>query len=143
MTFPGCGPCKAIAPTFESLAARYSPHSAHFLKVDVDANGAVAQRYSVRAMPTFIFLKNGQVVETLRGANGAKLTQLVETLSKGGAGGNFSGTGHTLSGSGSRSGGASAGAGGIAESFKNIPMENLLPLVIIVAYLAYVMFGQK
>ncbi|PWN28706.1 thioredoxin H-type-like protein, partial [Jaminaea rosea] len=71
-----CGPCRMIAPTFESLAKKHT--GSVFLKVDVDENAAVARAYSVSAMPTFVFLKNKSVIETLRGANPSQLTSLVE-----------------------------------------------------------------
>ena len=43
-----CGPCHAIAPTFEALSKRYT--NANFLKCDVDAASEVAKAYSVSAM---------------------------------------------------------------------------------------------
>ncbi|EST08820.1 PITH domain protein [Kalmanozyma brasiliensis GHG001] len=95
-----CGPCKVIAPVFQRLASQYT--SVVFLKVDVDRVQPVAQRYSVRAMPTFLFLKNKSVVETLQGADPNRLTALVKQHSSG-ASSAFSGSGQTLSGSGSSS----------------------------------------
>ncbi|CAE6502849.1 unnamed protein product [Rhizoctonia solani] len=56
-----CGPCHMIAPVYEKLAAE-NPDVA-FTKVDVDA------KYGIRAMPTFKFIKNGEEVDELRGAN--------------------------------------------------------------------------
>ncbi|SPO30682.1 related to TRX2 - thioredoxin II [Ustilago trichophora] len=95
-----CGPCKAIAPVYQRLASQYT--NTIFLKVDVDRIQAVAQRYSVRAMPTFLFLKNKSVVDTLQGADPNRLTSLVKQHSSG-ASSAFSGSGQTLSGSGSSS----------------------------------------
>ncbi|KAL2150220.1 hypothetical protein VTH82DRAFT_7896 [Thermothelomyces myriococcoides] len=101
-----CGPCKMIAPTFESLASKYAkPNKIAFVKVDVDSQGEVAQEYGVRAMPTFLVLRNGSVINTIRGANPPALTAAVDEavkLAGPGAGGGaaFSGTGHRLGGSG-------------------------------------------
>lgn len=55
---------QAIAPKYTSLAAAFP--QAKFLRVDVDAQQAIAKKYKVSAMPTFLALKAGQVVETVR-----------------------------------------------------------------------------
>ena len=47
------------------------------MKVDVDENPDTAAKYSVSAMPTFIFLKQGDVVDRLMGANPARLEELI------------------------------------------------------------------
>ena len=49
-----------------------------FLKVDVDENPETASKYSVSAMPTFLFIKNGEVVDRLMGANAPRLQELIE-----------------------------------------------------------------
>ncbi|KAL1954378.1 hypothetical protein VTO42DRAFT_1244 [Malbranchea cinnamomea] len=61
-----CGPCKAIAPKIEEYSEKY-PDVA-FYKVDVDEVPDVAQELGVRAMPTFIFFKDGQKVDEVLGA---------------------------------------------------------------------------
>ncbi|EGZ76609.1 thioredoxin-domain-containing protein [Neurospora tetrasperma FGSC 2509] len=101
-----CGPCKMIAPVFESLSARYSkPNKITFCKIDVDSQQEVAQQYGVRAMPTFLILHNGSVIETIQGANPPALTAAVDKavkLASGAAGGGavFKTAGHRLGGSG-------------------------------------------
>ena len=55
-----CGPCKMIAPKIEQMAGEMA--NVVFLKVDVDEAEDVAQEYNISAMPTFVFLKNGQKV---------------------------------------------------------------------------------
>ena len=49
-----------------------------FLKVDVDENPETAAKYSVSAMPTFLFIKSGEVVDRLMGANASRLQELIE-----------------------------------------------------------------
>ncbi|KAJ1021314.1 hypothetical protein NDA18_005553 [Ustilago nuda] len=97
-----CGPCKAIAPIFQRLASQYT--NTVFLKVDVDRVQPVAQRYGVRAMPTFLLLKNKSLVDTLQGADPSRLTALVKQHSSVAASSSaFSGSGQTLSGTSSGS----------------------------------------
>ena len=72
-----CGPCKAIAPHFANLATQKT--NVNFVKVDVDKSRDIAQQYQIRAMPTFIFFKNGRVIETIEGADWNRITSLVET----------------------------------------------------------------
>ena len=103
-----------IAPTFESLATKFSkPNSITFCKVDVDKQGDVAQQYSVRAMPTFVIFHKGSAINTVQGANPPALTAAVEKAVKlAGPGGaaSFTKPGQRLGGSGvpiPRAGGAS------------------------------------
>ncbi len=62
-----CGPCRAIAPTLEELGGEYAG-KAKIAKVNVDENPAIAQRYSVRSIPTLLLFKDGQLKETTVGA---------------------------------------------------------------------------
>lgn len=62
-----CGPCMRIAPDVEAMAAQMP--DVLFLKVDVDVCDSIAAKYSVRAMPTFVFIKNGIKVDSFSGAN--------------------------------------------------------------------------
>jgi len=74
-----CGPCKMIAPIFHELSEQID--SVVFLKVDVDENPDTAAKYSVSAMPTFVFIKGWEVVDRLMGANPARLKEMIEELS--------------------------------------------------------------
>jgi thioredoxin 2 len=56
---PWCGPCRAMAPMFEQ-AAHTLATEARFVKVDTDAEQALAARYAIRAIPTLILFRNGQ-----------------------------------------------------------------------------------
>merc|ERR1712137_1439867 len=56
-----CGPCKRIFPAVVQYSREY-PETV-FLNVDVDANPDLAAEYDIRAMPTFLFFKNGSVYD--------------------------------------------------------------------------------
>jgi thioredoxin 1 len=73
-----CPPCKAIAPLFADFASKNTiPKGVAFAKVDVDSQSVIAQEFKITAMPTFMLLKNGEVLKTVRGANPAGLKTLV------------------------------------------------------------------
>ncbi|KAJ8513030.1 hypothetical protein OPV22_003464 [Ensete ventricosum] len=71
-----CGPCRAIAPIFAELAKKYP--FVIFLKVDVDELKSVAQDWAIEAMPTFIFLKEGTIVDKIVGAQKEELQRKIE-----------------------------------------------------------------
>jgi thioredoxin 2 len=61
-----CGPCKAIAPIFARSTAELEPR-ARFVKVDVDAEPALAQAYGVRGIPALFLFKDGKVAANQAG----------------------------------------------------------------------------
>lgn len=61
-----CGPCKAIAPVVEEIAAKYSG-KLKVAKVNVDENGATPSRYGIRGIPTLLFFKGGKVADQIVG----------------------------------------------------------------------------
>ncbi len=61
-----CGPCKALGPVLEGLAADYAD-KIKVVKVNVDESPNAPQSYKVRGIPTMIFFKNGQLVDQLVG----------------------------------------------------------------------------
>ena len=63
-----CGPCKALAPVFNSLAETYAGQI-RFLKVDADHNKDLTARLSVRGLPTLLLLQDGKVVERVVGSH--------------------------------------------------------------------------
>jgi thioredoxin 1 len=74
-----CGPCRMIAPIIEELADEYEG-KVKVGKLDVDDNQQIAIRYGVRSIPTVLFLKGGQVVDTVIGA--VPKSVFVEKLTK-------------------------------------------------------------
>lgn len=62
-----------ISPIFEKISETPAGQKIGFYKVDVDDQGQIAQEVGIRAMPTFIFFKNGEKVETIVGADPSKL----------------------------------------------------------------------
>jgi thioredoxin 1 len=72
-----CGPCHSIAPYVEKIAADYSG-KLKVVKLDVDANRVVTNRYGVQAFPTLLLFEDGQVADKVVGANPMGLKQMVE-----------------------------------------------------------------
>jgi thioredoxin 1 len=66
---PWCGPCKAIGPAVEELAEEYAG-KVLITKMNVDENPNTPGKYSIRAIPTLILFKNGQIVDQITGAVG-------------------------------------------------------------------------
>jgi thioredoxin 1 len=62
-----CGPCKAMAPALDQVAAEMAG-KVKIVKVDVDENPQVTSKYGVRAMPTLILFKGGTVAAQHTGA---------------------------------------------------------------------------
>ncbi len=63
---PWCGPCKAIAPILEELAIELDG-KVKITKVNVDENDGVAAQYGVRAIPTMLLFKGGNLAEQFVG----------------------------------------------------------------------------
>ncbi len=66
-----CGPCKAFAPTFESVSKKYEGRI-KFLKVNVDENNDLASSEGVMSIPTVILYKNGEELERFVGSKSEK-----------------------------------------------------------------------
>jgi thioredoxin 1 len=61
-----CGPCKAIGPIVEGVAASYAG-KLKVAKVNVDENGATPSRYGIRGIPALLFFKGGKVTDQIVG----------------------------------------------------------------------------
>lgn len=64
---PWCGPCRMLAPVIDELAEEFDG-KANICKVNTDEEQDLAVKYGVRSIPTIVFMKNGEVVDTLVGA---------------------------------------------------------------------------
>jgi len=74
-----CAPCKKIDPTLEEIAVEMEG-KVHVAKIDVDENGSLANRFSIRSIPTLILFKDGKVLDQLVGA--APKRQIARMLEK-------------------------------------------------------------
>jgi thioredoxin 1 len=74
---PWCGPCRAIAPVIDELTQEFEGKVA-IKKMNVDENPATPSKFGIRAIPTLILFKNGEVVEQVTGAvSKASLKQML------------------------------------------------------------------
>ena len=72
-----CGPCKMIAPLLDEVADKYED-KLDVVKLNVDENPNVAQKFGIRSIPTLILFKDGAVEAQLMGA--MPMRQLEEFL---------------------------------------------------------------
>ena len=77
-----CPPCRALAPTFEELAQQYEGR-VRFVKLNVDENQQVPQRFGIKSIPTLVFFDGGREVERVVGASSkAALERIVDKYVK-------------------------------------------------------------
>ena len=62
-----CGPCRMVAPVLEEIATEYADKIA-VVKLNIDENPAVSQRYGIMAIPTMNVFRDGEVVKQIVGA---------------------------------------------------------------------------
>jgi len=72
-----CGPCKMIAPLLDEVA-RDLPDKVKIVKVNVDEEQQLAQKYGIYNIPTLLFFKGGNVIEQVVGTTAKKV--LVEKI---------------------------------------------------------------
>ena len=63
-----CGPCKMMGPVLEELSGQYS--DVEFVKVNIDDNMDLAERFQIMSIPTVYIFKDGQVIGKNTGYNG-------------------------------------------------------------------------
>ena len=66
---PWCGPCRGLAPVIDEIAQEYAGR-ANVYKMNVDDSPMTPGRFGIRAIPTLIVFKNGEIVEQVTGAVG-------------------------------------------------------------------------
>jgi thioredoxin 1 len=64
---PWCGPCRMLSPTIDTLAEEFEG-KVLVGKVNVDENQDLSMKFGVRSIPTIVIMKDGEVVETMIGA---------------------------------------------------------------------------
>ena len=64
---PWCAPCRMLAPTVEDVAKKFEGRAV-VVKLNVDDNSQVSQRYGIKGIPTLILFKNGKEEERVVGA---------------------------------------------------------------------------
>ncbi|MEQ1631130.1 MAG: thioredoxin [Planctomycetota bacterium] len=62
-----CGPCKALAPTIDKIAAEYAGKLAVY-KVDIDSAQEAASDFNISSVPTCVFFKSSKEVDRFSGA---------------------------------------------------------------------------
>lgn len=72
-----CGPCKMISPVLETIAQEYKDKLV-VAKLNIDQNSIIAPKYDIRALPTLLLFKNGEV--RARKVSAASKSQLVVFL---------------------------------------------------------------
>ncbi len=76
-----CGPCQMMAPLLKEVAQEMGD-KVKVIKIDVDKNQPIAQRFGVRSIPTLILFKNGKILENKAGVMTKRdLTQMIERAS--------------------------------------------------------------
>ena len=64
---PWCGPCRMVAPILEKLSRDFAG-SLKVVKVNVDGSPAISQRFNASSIPMLVFLRGGEVIDTVVGA---------------------------------------------------------------------------
>jgi thiol-disulfide isomerase/thioredoxin len=65
---PTCGPCKAMAPAFEAVAGELAEEPIRFVRINTAAQAQLAQPFNIHAVPTLLFVHNGEIMDVRVGA---------------------------------------------------------------------------
>jgi thioredoxin 1 len=69
-----------MAPAYDALSTKHEADGIHFGKVDVDDNGDAAATYGIQAVPTFITVSGGTIIDRFSGADANQLDDLIAKL---------------------------------------------------------------
>jgi len=73
-----CAPCRMLAPTVDAVAEKYADN-ARVVKVNVDDNPSISQRYGIKGIPTLILFKGGKEEERVVGATSKEaISRMIE-----------------------------------------------------------------
>jgi thioredoxin 1 len=73
-----CAPCRMLAPTVDAVAEKYAG-SARVVKLNVDDNPTVSQKYGIKGIPTLILFKGGKEEERIVGATSKEaISRMIE-----------------------------------------------------------------
>ena len=76
-----CMPCKMFAPVLEKVSEEYQ--DIVFAKLDIDDNQEIVEKYSIEAVPTILFIKNGNVINQEIGVRSEReMIELIEKYNK-------------------------------------------------------------
>ncbi len=74
-----CGPCKMIAPLLDEMAVEYADRMA-VMKLNIDENPNIPQKFGIRSIPTLMLFKDGNVhAQKLGAMSKSQLTEFLET----------------------------------------------------------------
>ena len=80
---PTCGPCLAMAPAFEAVATELADEPIRFIKINTATQGQLAQPFNIHAVPTLLFVHDGQILDVRVGAlSGPALSKKARWLLK-------------------------------------------------------------
>ncbi|HSN83951.1 MAG TPA: thioredoxin family protein [Polyangiales bacterium] len=65
---PTCGPCKAMAPSFEAVARELADEPIRFIRINTAAQAQLAQPFNIHAVPTLLFVNDGEILDVRVGA---------------------------------------------------------------------------
>jgi thioredoxin len=80
---PTCGPCQAMAPAFEAVAAELAEEQIRFVRINTAAQAELARPFNIQAVPTLLFVHNGEILDVRVGAlTGSALAKKAQWLLK-------------------------------------------------------------
>lgn len=77
-----CGPCKMLSPIIDQLISSYSlDETVEIKKLDIEENVDLATQYSIKTVPTILFLKDGELSDKINGTTSKqKIIEKIESL---------------------------------------------------------------